>query len=94
MKWARPAVQAVISVLLLYMLISCGLLPAKYLGIAVAAVVVLFLITFLFSRSESLAARSVGTIVAVSSAGRKDSRSDFDIQHGDQQYGRCGSTDQ
>lgn len=65
MKWARPAVQAVISVLLLYMLISCGLLPAKYLGIAVAAVVVLFLITFLFSRSESLAARSVGTIVAV-----------------------------
>ena len=52
MKWARPAVQAVISVLLLYMLISCGLLPAKYLGL-------------LFSRSESLAARSVGTIVAV-----------------------------
>ena len=47
MKWARPAVQAVISVLLLYMLISCGLLPAKYLGIIVAVVVLLLAITFL-----------------------------------------------
>lgn len=65
MKWARPAVQAVISVLLLYMLISCGLLPAKYLGIIVAVVVLLLAITFLFSRSKNLAARSIGTIVAV-----------------------------
>ena len=60
MKWARPAVQAVIS-----MLISCGLLPAKYLGIIVAVVVLLLAITFLFSRSKNLAARSIGTIVAV-----------------------------
>ena len=64
-KWAKPVIQAVISALLLYMLISCGLLPAKYLGIAIGAVIGLLLITYITSRSDSFAARSFGTALAL-----------------------------
>ena len=65
MKWARPAVQAVISVLLLYMLISCGLLPAKYLGIAVAAVVVLFLISSDSEQFQAVVHGGIGMLTFV-----------------------------
>ena len=64
-KWAKPVIQTVISALLLYMLISCGLLPAKYLGIAIGAVIGLLLITYITSRSDSFAARSFGTALAL-----------------------------
>lgn len=64
-KWAKPVIQAIISALLLGLLITCGLLPAKYLGIAAVVVLLLLLITVLSSRSDNAAARSSGTILAI-----------------------------
>lgn len=52
-KWAKPVIQAIISALLLGLLITCGLLPAKYLGIAAVVVLLLLLITVLSSRSDN-----------------------------------------
>ena len=64
-KWAKPVIQAIISALLLGLLISCRLLPVKYLGIASIMVVLLLLITIITSKSGNLAARSFGTILAI-----------------------------
>ena len=57
LRWAMPAVQTVVSAVLLFLLISSRLLPGKYMGIAAAAVAVLLLITILFARSKSGAGR-------------------------------------
>ena len=65
LRWAMPAVQTVVSAVLLFLLISSGLLPGKYMGIAAAAVAVLLLITILFARSKSGASRSLGNILAI-----------------------------
>ena len=64
-KWGEPIIQTVISVLLLALLISSGLLPGKYLGIAVVIVLLLLALTFLTARSRNIAARSAGAIIAV-----------------------------
>ena len=65
LQWAMPAVQTVISALLLFLLVSSGLLPGKYLGITVAVILVLLAVNFLFARSRSTASRSLGNILAI-----------------------------
>ena len=64
-KWGQPLIQAIVSLLMLFLLVSSGFLPMKYLGIAVVLVLLFLLISFLTARSESLAARSIGAILAV-----------------------------
>lgn len=68
-RWALPAVQAVISLVLLFMVVSSGLLPGKYLWIAIAAVFLLMAVTVLFARSKSGATRSLGGILAIFMSG-------------------------
>ena len=60
-----PVVQAAISAALLFILITSGLLPGKYLGIVAAAVVVALLITVLFACTKSGAVRTVGNVLAI-----------------------------
>ena len=69
LRWAMLAVQTAISAVLLFLLISSGLLPGKFMGIAAAAIAVLLLITFLFARSKSGASRSLGNILAIFMSG-------------------------
>lgn len=64
-KWAEPVIQTVISVLLLALMVASGLLPVKYLGIAVVLVLLLLALTFLSARSKNTAARSLGAILAL-----------------------------
>ena len=68
-RWALPAIQAVISIVLLFMVISSGLLPAKYLWIAIAAVILLMAVTVLLAHSRSGATRSLGSILAIFMSG-------------------------
>lgn len=65
LRWAMPIVQAAISAALLFILITSGLLPGKYLGIVAAAVVVALLITVLFACTKSGAVRTVGNVLAI-----------------------------
>lgn len=60
-----PIVQAAISAALLFILITSGLLPRKYLGIVAAAVIVALLITVLFACTKSGAVRTVGNVLAI-----------------------------
>ena len=48
-QMGQPVIQAIISALLLGLLVTCGLLPAKYLGIAAVVMLLLLLITVLSS---------------------------------------------
>ena len=68
-RWVMPAIQAVISLALLFMVVSSGLLPGKYLWIAAAAVLLLLAVTVLFARSKSGATRSLGSILAIFMSG-------------------------
>ena len=65
LKWAQPIIQAAISLLLLVLLVSSGFLPMKYLGIAVVLVLLFLLISFLTARSDRIATRSLGAILAI-----------------------------
>lgn len=65
LKWGQPIIQAIVSLLMLFLLVSSGLLPVKYLGIAVVLVLLFLLISFLTAKSENTAARSIGLILAV-----------------------------
>ena len=60
-----PIVQAAISAALLFILITSGLLPGKYLGIVAAAVVVALLITVLFACAKNGAVRTIGNVLAI-----------------------------
>ena len=62
-RWAVPAVQAVVSAVLLYLLLTCGMIPAKYLGLAGAVLVLLLLINIWFSGSENLSVRIMAAIL-------------------------------
>ena len=64
-KWREPVFQAFISIVLLILMISCGMIPPKYIGIAVLITLLLLALTFLAVRSRITAVRSVGTILAV-----------------------------
>lgn len=65
LKWAQPIIQAAISLLLLVLLVSSGFLPMKYLGIAIVLVLLFLLISFLTARSDRIATRSLGAILAI-----------------------------
>lgn len=67
--WAMPIIQTVVSAALLFIVISSGLLPGKFLGIAAAVIALLLLITILFARSKSGATRSLGSILAIFMSG-------------------------
>ena len=64
-KWKEPVFQALISVVLLALMFSCGMIPLKYMGIAVLIALLLLALTFLAVRSRNTAVRSVGIILAV-----------------------------
>ena len=69
LKWVLPAVQAVITAVLLFMLVSSKILPAKYMGIVVVAALALLAVTVLLARSRNAAVSSVGSIVAIFMSG-------------------------
>ena len=69
LKWVMPGVQAVITAVLLFMLVSSKLLPGKYLGIAVALMLVLLGITCLLARSKNGAVSSAASIAAIFMSG-------------------------
>ena len=64
-KWKEPVFQALISIVLLALMFSCGMIPLKYMGIAVLIALLLLALTFLAVRSRNTAVRSVGIILAV-----------------------------
>ena len=65
LKWVMPGIQAVVTAVLLYMLITSKLLPGKYLTIVVAAVLVLLMITCLMAYSRKAVLNSIGSILAI-----------------------------
>ena len=69
LKWVMPGVQAVVTAVLLFMLASSKLLPGKYLGIVVAAALVMLGITCLLARSKKSAVSSAASIVAIFMSG-------------------------
>lgn len=69
LKWVMPGVQAVVTAVLLFMLVSSKLLPGKYLGIAVAVMLVLLGITCLLARSKNGAVSSAASIAAIFMSG-------------------------
>ena len=69
LKWVMPGVQAIVTAVLLFMLASSKLLPGKYLGIAVAAALVLLGITCLLARSKNSAVSTAASILAIFMSG-------------------------
>lgn len=68
-KWVLPIVQAVISVVLLYLVITGGFLPGTYMALIAGLVAVLFVITFMLMRSSKSAMRIVGAVLAILASG-------------------------
>lgn len=60
-----PIVQAAITAALMFILITSGILPGKYLGIATAAVAAALLITVLFACAKNGAVRTIGNVLAI-----------------------------
>ena len=60
-----PGIQAVVTAVLLYMLISSRLLPSKYMAVAIAAALVPLVITGLMARSGKTALNTAGSILAI-----------------------------
>ena len=69
LKWVMPGVQAIITAVLLFMLVSSRLLPGKFLGIAVVVMLVLLGITCLLARSKNGAVSAAASIVAIFMSG-------------------------
>lgn len=65
LRWAMPIVQAAITAALMFILITSGILPGRYLGIATAVVAAALLITVLFACAKKRAARTIGNVLAI-----------------------------
>ena len=65
LKWVMPGIQAVVTAVLLYMLISSRLLPSKFMAAALAAALVPLVITGLMALSKNTAVNSAGSILAI-----------------------------
>ena len=65
LRWAMPVVQAAVTAALMFILITSGILPGKYLGIVAAAVAAALLITVLFACAKNGAVRTVGNVLAI-----------------------------
>ena len=64
-RWILPAIQAVISAVLMVMLVTSGLLPGKYMGIAAGVIVLMLIITVLFASAGNGVVRSIGGVLAI-----------------------------
>ena len=64
-RWILPAIQAVISAALMVMLVTSGLLPGKYMGIAAGVIVLMLIITVLFASAGNGVVRSIGGVLAI-----------------------------
>lgn len=60
-----PIIQAAVSATLMFILITSGILPGKYLGIAIAVVAAALLITVLFACAKNGAVRTIGNVLAI-----------------------------
>ena len=60
-----PIVQAAITAALMFILITSGILPGKYLGIVAAAVAAALIITVLFACAKNGAVRTIGNVLAI-----------------------------
>ena len=69
LKWVTPGVQAIMTAVLLFMLVTSKLLPGKYMGIAAAAMLALLGITCLLARSKNSAVSSAASIFAIFMSG-------------------------
>ena len=65
LKWLIPAVQALITAALMWMLVKSGLLPGKYMGAAAAVVALLLMVTCLLVSRKNSAIRAAGSILGV-----------------------------
>ena len=65
LKWVMPGIQAVVTAVLLYLLVSSRLLPGKYMAIVAAAALVPLVITSLMALSKKSVLNSAGTILAI-----------------------------
>ena len=65
LKWLIPAVQALITAALMWMLVTSGLLPGKYMGAAAAVVALLLMVTCLLVSRKNSAIRAAGSILGV-----------------------------
>lgn len=65
LRWAMPIVQAAITAALMFILITSGILPGKYLGIVAAVVAAALLITVLFACAKNGAVRTTGNVLAI-----------------------------
>ena len=65
LRWAMPIVQAAITAALMFILITSGILPGKYLGIVAAAVAAALIITVLFACAKNGAVRTIGNVLAI-----------------------------
>ena len=65
LKWIMPGIQAVVTAVLLYMLISSRLLPGKFIAFAVAAALIPLAVTCLMAHSKKTALNSVAGILAI-----------------------------
>ena len=57
LKWIMPGIQAVVTAVLLYMLISSRLLPGKFMAFAVSAALIPLVVTCLMAYSKKTADR-------------------------------------
>ena len=60
-----PIIQAAVSATLIFTLITSGILPGKYLGIAIAVVAAALLITVLFACAKNGTVRTIGNVLAI-----------------------------
>lgn len=65
LKWLIPAVQAVITAALIWMLVSSRLLPGKYMAAAAVLVLALLALTCLLACRKNGAVRAAGSILGV-----------------------------
>ena len=65
LKWIMPGIQAVVTAVLLYMLISSRLLPGKFMACAVVAALIPLAVTCLMAYSNKTALNSAASILAI-----------------------------
>ena len=65
LKWVMPGIQAVVTAVLLYMLVTSRLLPGKYMTIAVAAALIPLAVTCFMTFSKKTVVNSAGSILAI-----------------------------
>ena len=65
LKWVMPVIQVVVTIVLLFILVSSRILPGKYMAIAAAVTMIPLAITCLMAYSKNAALNTVGSILAI-----------------------------